>query len=199
MFPAMASTRGGSLPSSGSRRARFPAFNSTIKPLRLPATLARPLMSSHQGSACARLFRVRECALGNVRAHYRARSFVHPALLIVSGKKHAGVYGTSQVPWQPILRLCPILRPRPNRAILALTARPMLPPDPTRRRLRRLHDFEAATGLQRPLSTLHERRCRRPCKTRFRLAGSAFAVRASNPLGRIERFQVIHPPFQGLS
>ncbi len=65
----------------------------------------------------------------------------------------------------------------------------MLPPDPTRRRLRRLHDFEAATGLQRPLSTLHERRCRRPCKTRFRLAGSAFAVRASNPLGRFERFQ----------
>ena len=66
----------------------------------------------------------------------------------------------------------------------------MLPPDPTRRRLRRLHDFEAATGLQRPLSTLHERRCRRPCKTRFRLAGSAFAARASNPPGRVERFQV---------
>ena len=66
----------------------------------------------------------------------------------------------------------------------------MLPPDPTRRRLRRFHDFEAATGLQRPLSTLHERRCRRPCKTRFRLAGSAFAGRASNPLGRFERFQV---------
>ena len=65
----------------------------------------------------------------------------------------------------------------------------MLPPDPTRRRLRRLHDFEAATGLQRPLSTLHERRCRRPCKTRFRPAGSAFAARASNPLGRFERFQ----------
>ena len=66
----------------------------------------------------------------------------------------------------------------------------MLPPDPTRRRLRRLHDFEAATGLQRPLSTLHERRCRRPCKTRFRLAGSAFAGRVSNPPGRVERFQV---------
>ena len=63
-------------------------------------------------------------------------------------------------------------------------------PDPTRRRLRRFHDFEAATGLQRPLSTLHERRCRRPCRTRFRLAGSAFAGRASNPLGRFERFQV---------
>ena len=71
-----------------------------------------------------------------------------------------------------------------------MSSRSMLPPDPTRRRLRRFHDFEAATGLQRPLSTLHERRCRRPCKTCFRLAGSAFAGRASNPLGRFERFQV---------
>jgi hypothetical protein len=65
----------------------------------------------------------------------------------------------------------------------------MLPPNPTRRRLRRFHDFEATTGLQHPLSTLHERRCRRPCKTRFRPAGSAFAGRASNPLGHDERFQ----------
>ncbi len=68
-----------------------------------------------------------------------------------------------------------LLRPRPNWSRLAMSSRSMLPPDPTRRRLRRFHDFEAATGLQRPLSTLHERRCRRPCKTRFRLAGSAFA------------------------
>jgi hypothetical protein len=47
-----------------------------------------------------------------------------------------------------------------------------------------------ATGLWYPLSTLHERRCRHPCKTRFRLAGSAFAGRASNPLGHDERFQI---------
>jgi transposase len=53
-----------------------------------------------------------------------------------------------------------------------------------------LHDFEATTGLQCPLSTLHERRCRHPCKTRFRLAGSAFTGRVSNPLGHDERFQV---------
>ena len=45
-------------------------------------------------------------------------------------------------------------------------------------------------GLQYPLSTLHERRCRRPCKTRFRLAGSASTGRVSNPLGHDERFQV---------
>ena len=66
----------------------------------------------------------------------------------------------------------------------------MLPPHPTQRRLQRSHDFEAATGLQYPLSTLHEQCCRRPCKTRFRLAGSASTGRASNPLDHYERFQV---------
>jgi transposase len=44
-------------------------------------------------------------------------------------------------------------------------------------------------GLWYPLSTLHERRCRRPCKTDFRLAGCAFAGRELNPLDRTERFQ----------
>ena len=135
------------------------------------------------------IVRVRCRAPGDVRAHRRARSFVHPALQ-GPGLFRTGDDGTSQVPWRPLPSLCPALRPRPNRSRLAMSSRSMLPPDPTRRRLRRFHDFEAATGLQRPLSTLHERRCRRPCKTRFRLAGSAFAGRASNPLGRFERFQV---------
>jgi hypothetical protein len=66
----------------------------------------------------------------------------------------------------------------------------MLPPDPTRRRPPLSHDFEAGTGLQHPLSTLQERRRRRPRKTRFRLAGCAFAGRGSNPLDRVERFPV---------
>ena len=46
-------------------------------------------------------------------------------------------------------------------------------------------------GLWYPLPTLHERRCRHPCKARFRLAGCAFAGRGSNPLERSERFQVM--------
>ncbi len=44
-------------------------------------------------------------------------------------------------------------------------------------------------GFGTQLSTLHEQRRRCPCKTRFRLAGSAFAGRASNPLGHKERFR----------
>src|SRR4051812_21683827 len=44
-------------------------------------------------------------------------------------------------------------------------------------------------GLRCLLPTLHERRCHRPCKARFRLAGCAFAGRELNPLDRNERFQ----------
>jgi len=58
------------------------------------------------------------------------------------------------------------------------------------RRPQRVRNIEADTGLQHPLSTLHERRRRRPCKTRFRLEGCASTGRGSNPLDRFERFQV---------
>ena len=52
--------------------------------------------------------------------------------------------------------------------------------------------------LRRPLSTLHDERCRTPCKTRFRLAGCAFAGRESDPLGNVGRFQVRSSSFPGL-
>jgi len=77
---------------------------------------------------------------------------------------------------------------------------PTPPPGKPNRRPQRVHNLEANTGLQLPLSTLHERRHRLPCKTRFRLAGCASTGRVSNPLGRFERFQVtFHSPFQDFS
>jgi hypothetical protein len=54
------------------------------------------------------------------------------------------------------------------------------------------------TRLQHTLSTLHDRRRRRPCKTRFRLAGSASTGGDSNPMGHSERFQIISFSFPGL-
>jgi len=53
--------------------------------------------------------------------------------------------------------------------------------------------------LHHPLSTLHDARCRAPCKTRFRLAGCAFAGRESNPQDRDERFQIISFSSPGLT
>jgi hypothetical protein len=79
-FPQWSYARGGSLSSGGSRRARFPAFIGTTKPLRHPAPLAPRLMASLRGSVCARLLRVRGCAPDDVRAHRQAGSFVHPVL-----------------------------------------------------------------------------------------------------------------------
>src|SRR6516225_8434712 len=76
---------------------------------------------------------------------------------------------------------------------------PTPPPAKPNRRPQRVHNLEANTGLQLPLSTLHERRHRLPCKTCFRLAGCASTGRVSNPLGRFERFQVYIPfSFPGL-
>ena len=110
-----------------------------------------------------------------------------------------GACGISQVSWRSIPCLCPAPRPRPSRQDLALAILSVLPPVNPNRRPQRAHNLEANTGLQHPLSTLHERRYRHPCKTRFRPAGCASTGRASNPLDRCERFQVTFPPpFQDL-
>src|SRR5215472_11527613 len=80
-----------------------------------------------------------------------------------------------------------------------LAVLPTPPPAYPNRRPQRVHNLEANTGLQHPLSTLHERRRRLPCKTRFRLAGCAATGRGSNPLDRFERFPVTFPfSFPGL-
>jgi hypothetical protein len=110
---------------------------------------------------------------------------------------YADACGISQVPWRSVLCLCPAPRPRPSRQDLALAILSMLPSGHPGRRPQRVHNIEANTGPQHPLSALHERRRRLPCKTRFRLAGCASTGRGLNPLDRFERFQVTsHSPFQ---
>src|SRR4051794_35721763 len=76
----------------------------------------------------------------------------------------------------------------------------MLPPRPTRRRLQRSHDLEAATGLQHPLPTLRTRRCRRPRKARFRLAGWPLLGGGRTLWIATKAFRAFsrRPPFQGL-
>src|SRR3954464_15349052 len=100
-----------------------------------------------------------------------------------SGWRPRGRGGISQVPRRSIPCLCPAPRPRPNQWSLTEAVPPMLPPHPTRRRLQRSHDLEAATGLQHPLPTLRTRSCRRRarlasgwlvglCRERVELSGS---------------------------
>jgi len=62
------------------------------------------------------------------------------------------------------------------------------------------HDLVANTRLQHPLSTLHEQRCRCPCKTGFRLAGSPLPGGCRTLWTDSKGFSsTSHPPFQGLS
>ena len=117
-----------------------------------------------------------------------------------SGWRPRGRGGISQVPRRSIPCLCPAQRPRPNQWSLTKAVPPMLPPRPTRRRLQRSHDLEAATGLQHPLPTLRTRRCRRPRKARFRLAGWPLPGEGRTLRIATKGFRAFsrHPPFQGL-
>jgi hypothetical protein len=117
-----------------------------------------------------------------------------------SGWRPRGRGGISQVPRRSIPCLCPAQRPRPNQWSLTKAVPPMLPPRPTRRRLQRSHDLEAATGLQHPLPTLRTRRCRRPRKARFRLAGWPLPGEGRTLRIATKGFRALsrRPPFQGL-
>ena len=117
-----------------------------------------------------------------------------------SGWRPRGRGGISQVPRRSIPCLCPAPRPRPNQRSLTKAVPPMLPPRPTRRRLQRSHDLEAATGLQHPLPTLRTRRCRRPRKARFRLAGWPLPGEGRTLRIATKGFRALsrRPPFQGL-
>src|SRR3954449_6978922 len=117
-----------------------------------------------------------------------------------SGWRPRGRGGISQVPRRSIPCLCPAQRPRPNQWSLTKAVPPMLPPRPTRRRLQRSHDLEAATGLWHPLPTLRTRRCRRPRKARFRLAGWPLPGEGRTLRIATKGFRALsrRPPFQGL-
>ena len=114
---------------------------------------------------------------------------------------HADVSGISQVSRQSIPCLCPALatpaEPTIPRLLVGFVdAVPALPTAKTSA----LNEFRGSvTRLWHLPPTLQESCCHHPCKARFRLAGLAFTGRASNPLDRCKRFQIIHPPFLDLA
>lgn len=169
-----------------------------MTPLRRPVAHSCRLMDSLSGSAWPWRFVFAFRAPDAAKSVVGPGSLVQPALPL-GRLVHTDAIGTSQVSWRPVLRLCPALRPRRNRRTLTNNGSDGAAPGPNKAKASAVHDFEAAAGLQRALSTLHERRCRRPCKTRFRPAGSDFTGRELNPLGRDERFRLLHPSsFPGL-
>ena len=75
---------------------------------------------------------------------------------------------------------------------------PTPPPGKPNRRPQRVHNLEANTGLQLPLSTLRERRRRLPRKTRFRLAGCASTGRGRTLWIASKGFRLHPSSFPGL-
>ena len=192
------SAPGAPLPSGGSRRARFPAVAGTMKALRLPTPASRLLLVRDRVPRGPPRFVLAEALPGGWRSRPSLGRLVRrrPG----SGWRPRGRGGISQVPKRSIPCLCPAPRPRPNQWSLTKAVPPMLPPRPTRRRLQRSHDLEAATGLQHPLPTLRTRRCRRPRKARFRLAGWPLPGEGRTLRIATKGFRALsrRPPFQGL-
>ena len=109
----------------------------------------------------------------------------------VPGRLHAWARaGSRRFPGDPSQAFALLQDPGRAGKTSPLAVVPTPPPAKPNRRPQRVHNLEANTGLQHPLSTLHKRRRRLPCKTCFRLAGCASTGRGSNPLDRFERFQV---------
>jgi hypothetical protein len=158
-------------------------------------------MDSPSGSAWRLILRARpRIRAGRSRrrqAGRRARSLVQPALL--PGQCPRGRQ------WD--LTGCLVTRPAPlpcsqtpaESVVLAIRGLPDTAPALAKAKASATTTSRGSiTRLQHTLSTLHDRRRRRPCKTRFRLAGSASTGGDSNPMGHSERFQVIPSSYPGL-
>jgi len=119
------SPRDAPLSSIGSRRDQFPDVVSTMRALRLP-THASPVtyLFRFRGPRDSSSVRARRCQRSRAgggpatgQDHCSAGDLKLPAHLRVDAS------GTSQVPRRPILCLCPVPRPRPDRRSLANNGR----------------------------------------------------------------------------
>ena len=169
--------------------------------LRLPATHIRSLICFASGVHAALLGScLAACAPGRSKGAFRAGVIVQPATrsagLLARGRER-DLPGSQTIHPVPLPRSATPAEPTIPRLFDGLVdAAPALPTA----RASALNEFRGSiTRLWHPLPTLQESCCHHPCKARFRLAGLAFTGRASNPLDRCKRFQIIHPPFLDLA
>ena len=186
------------LPFGGSRWPQFPAFSGTIRALRLPAPLVLRLIGSPAGSVWLPAHSCppsrSRCPAGTTPGRdLDCSRWPSPSSDLAHGQEqdlpgflapHPATLRRSTTPDDPWR--------------LAVGGAAGAAPRMTTLKASSLQLSRLKATLHRPLSTLHDARCRSPCKTRFRLAGCAFAGRESNPLGRVERFQIKSSSFPGL-
>src|SRR4249920_2068978 len=176
-------------PRSGPGKSGSPMSQVLLSCYDFPPRISGYLFASLPGSARSSSFRVSQLALPVGRRG-------------LPGRGHCSTGDPiSQFSRQSIPCLCPALatpaEPTIPRLLDGLVdAVPALPTAKTSA----LNEFRGSvTRLWHLLPTLQESCCHHPCKARFRLAGLAFTGRASNPLDRCKRFQIIHPPFLDLA
>src|SRR5712691_4315768 len=184
------SAHGASLPSFGSRRARFPALSGTMKALRLPT---RASMVAYWFASTAHAILLHSCSPRRSRKSgglFQARAFAGPAAPI-SGLPRVDATGISQVFRRSVPCLCSVPGPRSSRRALACCGHVDAAPAIRTAKASAMADFGANPQLRHPLPYASRVALPHTCKACFRLAGSAFAGRESNPLDRYERFQLV--------
>src|SRR5712691_3541657 len=178
-----------SLPSLGSRRARFPALSGTMKALRLPT---RASTVAHWFAPAAHAIPPHSCSPWRSRkvgGPFQAGGFDCtgcPKLRF----SHVDANGISQVFRRSFLCLCSAPGPRSSQRALAIPVTSMLPPLDGRRRLRQC----LISGLTRSFGTCcHTLHADVAAHVQGLLPAGwlAFAGWASNPLDRDERFQLV--------
>jgi hypothetical protein len=135
------SPRDASLPSFGSRRARFPALTGTMKALRLPIRAAAVTYVFAPAVHGFLLLCVRRSA--PERPEVPSGPGPCCAGCPASRLSSVDANGISQVFRRSIPCLCSVPRPRSNRRALAIAVTSMLPPLCAQRRLRAMADFGA--------------------------------------------------------
>ena len=150
------SPRGASLPSVGSRRARFPVFIGTTEALRLPARANllpygfgcrphAPLLCSYRRSAPDG-HGGSSSGLGHLVSRRSVPGMSHPWARA----------GSHRFPGDPSYASALLQDPGRADKTSPFAVLPTPPPAYPNRRPQLEHNLEANTGLQHPLSTLHE-------------------------------------------
>jgi hypothetical protein len=184
------SPRDASLSSFGSRRARFPALSGTMKALRLPTCVSMVAYWFASTAHAILLFSCSAVALPEGRRALPGQGlgFAGRPLsgLLARGRKW-DLSGLQAIHPVPLLRSRTPVEPTCPRHSGHVDAAPAI----RTAKASAMADFGANPQLRHLLPYASRVTLPHTCKACFRLAGSAFTGRESNPLDRYERFQFI--------
>ena len=193
----MVLSRDASLPSFGSRRARFPALSGTMKALRLPIRASRPLISSLPRPTRFSLVRARRSAPGSLENAPRpgplfSRRPYSPACSRVDAN------GISQVFRRSIPCLCSVPGPRSNRRVLTIGGHRDAAPAIRTAKASTLADFGANPRASAPAAIRFTLRVAARVQGLLPAGRLGLYQEGVEPSGSLQKVSVrsrVHPPF----